>query len=317
MAVFNYANREITAKIVYYGPGLCGKTTNLEYIHKKVDPKGRGQMLSLATETDRTLFFDLLPVDLGTISGFNIRIQLFTVPGQTYYNATRKIVLRGADGVVFVADSQEKQFESNLESWNNLEENLAINGLDINTVPLALQFNKQDLPPLTPHEKLNEALNPLNAPVVKAVAVTGEGVLETFKIISRKVLEGLKGQIGRSVTPAAPRPSPPPQAGPARVKITSEKTHAATAAGGVDKEASLAHHNVKSPTRAVESWSNLGQNHGGLPGSNGADTMELITTIKRNLVSIIEANRNLNMQYEDLSRLMDKLAHKLNSGKKG
>jgi len=180
MVVFNYANREITAKIVYYGPGLCGKTTNLEYIHKKVDPQGRGQMLSLSTETDRTLFFDLLPVDLGAISGFRIKIQLFTVPGQSYYNATRKIVLRGADGVVFVADSRESQLEQNMISLGNLEENLATNGLDINTIPLILQFNKQDLSPLSPDDKLNEALNYLEVPVVKAVAVSGKGVLETF-----------------------------------------------------------------------------------------------------------------------------------------
>lgn len=313
MVVFNYASREITAKIVYYGPGLCGKTTNLEHIHKKVDPRGRGQMLSLATETDRTLFFDLLPVDLGKVNGFSVRIQLFTVPGQTYYNATRQIVLRGADGVVFVADSQRSQLDSNIESWGTLEDNLATNGLDIEAMPLVIQFNKQDLPPLASHQELNRAINFLNAPTVKAVASKGDGVIETFKLISKKVLESLRGRTGK-VEPAANQEAPrPAQGGPSMMKVTTEKTHISSP--GVSKErikreSSLARHGVESNTKAVESWSNL-ESKGKLAGVNGAETVELIGAIRKNLSGILEANKSMSLQFEDMVRLMDKLADRL------
>lgn len=191
MVLFNYATRELTAKIVYYGPGLCGKTTNLEYIHKSLPEKSRGKMLSLATQTDRTLFFDFLPIDLGSVKGMKTRVQLYTVPGQVFYDATRKLVLKGADGIVFVCDSQREMLDSNVESWENLKANLAENGLDVNTVPIALQFNKRDLPNVMPVKELNRKMNEVGAPYFEAVALTGKGVQETLRGIARLVLENL------------------------------------------------------------------------------------------------------------------------------
>lgn len=191
MVLFNYATRELTAKIVYYGPGLCGKTTNLEYIHKSLPEKTRGKMLSLATQTDRTLFFDFLPIDLGSVKGMKTRVQLYTVPGQVFYDATRKLVLKGADGVVFVADSQREMFDSNLESWENLRQNLQENGLDINTIPMVVQMNKRDLPNVMPVKELNQKLNEVGVPYYEAVAITGKGVQETLKGIAKVVLENL------------------------------------------------------------------------------------------------------------------------------
>jgi len=193
MSLVNFTTREITCKIVYYGPGRSGKTTNLQYIYERVPDTRRGRMVSLATHTDRTLFFDFLPIDLGTISGFTTRFQLYTVPGQVYYNATRKLVLQGADGVVFVGDSQARQLDENLQSLRNLQENLLEQGIDARTVPLVLQYNKQDLPAdliLTPPE-MDEALNFRNAPSVPAAVVTGTGVFETLKAVSERVLRKL------------------------------------------------------------------------------------------------------------------------------
>ena len=191
MVLFNYATRELTAKIVYYGPGLCGKTTNLEFIHKSLPEKSRGKMLSLATQTDRTLFFDFLPIDLGSVKGMKTRVQLYTVPGQVFYDATRKLVLKGADGVVFVADSQREMFASNLESWENLKQNLLENGLDLNTIPMVVQMNKRDLPNVMPVKELNQKLNEVGAPYYEAVAITGKGVQETLRGIAKVVLENL------------------------------------------------------------------------------------------------------------------------------
>jgi hypothetical protein len=193
MSLVNFTTREITCKIVYYGPGRSGKTTNLQYIYDRVPDTRRGRMVSLATHTDRTLFFDFLPIDLGTISGFTTKFQLYTVPGQVYYNATRKLVLQGADGVVFVGDSQARQLDENMESLRNLQENLLEQGIDARTVPLVLQYNKQDLPKdlvLTPAE-MDEALNFRNAPSVPAAVVSGVGVFETLKAVSGLVLRKL------------------------------------------------------------------------------------------------------------------------------
>ena len=193
MPLLNFTTREITCKIVYYGPGRSGKTTNLQYIYGRVPDDRRGRMVSLATQTDRTLFFDFLPIELGTISGFKTRFQLYTVPGQVYYNATRKLVLQGADGVVFVADSQARQLEENIESLQNLQANLLEMGLDVRTVPLVLQYNKQDLPRdliLTPQE-LDDALNFRESPSLPADALNGRGVFETLKAVSEKVLRKL------------------------------------------------------------------------------------------------------------------------------
>lgn len=193
MPLVNFTSREITCKLVYYGPGRSGKTTNLQYIHGRVPEQRRGRMVSLATQSDRTLFFDFLPLELGVISGFTTRFQLYTVPGQVYYNATRRLVLQGADGVVFVADSQARRFDENVESFQNLQENLLDQGVDIRQLPLVLQYNKQDLPPelvLAPNE-LDEALNFRSVPSVPADALHGTGVFETLKALSTVVLQRL------------------------------------------------------------------------------------------------------------------------------
>jgi len=193
VSLVNYATREITCKIVYYGPGRSGKTTNLHYIYGQVPGERKGQMVSLATQTDRTLFFDFLPIDLGTISGFTTRFQLYTVPGQVYYQTTRKLVLQGADGVVFVADSQTRQLDENIESMQDLHANLAEQGIDARTVPLVIQYNKQDLPPeiVTPVAELDEALNFRGVPSFAADALHGPGVFETLRGISEQVLRRL------------------------------------------------------------------------------------------------------------------------------
>ncbi len=175
MVLFNYSTKELTAKIVYYGPGLCGKTTNLQWVHEKLPVKNKGKMLSLATETDRTLFFDFLPIELGTIRGMRTRVQLYTVPGQVFYNATRRMVLKGADSVVFVCDSQEPMLEANLESLENLRENLEVNEIDPDEIPIVFQYNKRDLPNALPIEVLNERLNPRGAPCVRGRGHQGRG----------------------------------------------------------------------------------------------------------------------------------------------
>jgi mutual gliding-motility protein MglA len=224
MSMINYASREINCKIVYYGPGLGGKTTNLEHVYKKVAPNTRGKLISLATETERTLFFDFLPVDLGTIRGFKTRFHLYTVPGQVYYNASRKLILKGVDGVVFVADSQLERMEANLESMHNLYDNMREYGYDLTRLPFVIQYNKRDLPNAARVSELQAALNPgwelkdagrqrlspdpyhageyltsqlgsgewvERAAYFEAVAVTGEGVFDTLKAISKLVLKSL------------------------------------------------------------------------------------------------------------------------------
>ncbi len=193
MSLVNFTTREITCKIVYYGPGRSGKTTNLHYIYARVPDSRRGRMVSLATQTDRTLFFDFLPIDLGQISGFNTRFQLYTVPGQVYYNATRRLVLQGADGVVFVADSQARQLDENLESLQNLQSNLLEQGVDIRTMPLVMQYNKQDLPRelILSTADLDDALNFRSVQSFSADALHGVGVFETLKGVSEMVLKRL------------------------------------------------------------------------------------------------------------------------------
>ena len=193
MSLVNFTTREITCKIVYYGPGRSGKTTNLQYVYSQVPEDRKGRMVSLATQTDRTLFFDFLPLDLGTISGFATKFQLYTVPGQIYYNATRKLVLQGADGVVFVADSQVRQLDENIESLQNLQANILEHGVDARTLPVVLQYNKQDLPAeliLTPQE-LDDALNFRNLQAFPADALHGVGVFETLKGVAAEVLRRL------------------------------------------------------------------------------------------------------------------------------
>ena len=199
MPLVHYAAREIVCKIIYYGPARSGKTTNLQWVHRAVPDDRRSDMVSLATENDRTLFFDYLPLELGQISGFKMRFQLYTVPGQVYYNATRKLVLRGADGVVFVADSQQGRGEENLESLRNLQENLLEHGFDIAQVPLVIQYNKQDLDDAVPAAELDRELNFRDVPSFPAEAIRGAGVLETLRSVSDLVL----GSVAHRYAPSA------------------------------------------------------------------------------------------------------------------
>jgi signal recognition particle receptor subunit beta len=229
MVLFNYATKELTAKIVYYGPGLCGKTTNLQFIHQNLPETVKGKMLSLATKTDRTLFFDFLPLDLGEIRGMKTRVQLYTVPGQVFYNETRKLVLKGVDGVVFVADSQQEMLGPNVESFKNLEENLKGHGLSLADLPHVIQFNKRDLPKLASIEEINSTVNKYNAPFYESVATTGIGVKDTLNAITKLVLLHLTKKYGAS-TPAAetqPAAAVPP---PAEVPIAATPAPAPAAA---------------------------------------------------------------------------------------
>ena len=194
MSFINYSSREINCKIVYYGPGLCGKTTNLEWIYKVSKPEAKGKMVSLATETERTLFFDFLPLDLGTIRGFRVRFHLYTVPGQVFYDASRKLILRGVDGVCFVADSQEARMDANAESLRNLEDNLNENGFELKTVPYVLQFNKRDLPSAMLVDDMYRLLNFKGEPTFEAVATKGIGVFETLKAVAKQVLYELRSR---------------------------------------------------------------------------------------------------------------------------
>jgi signal recognition particle receptor subunit beta len=192
MSFINYSSREINCKIVYYGPGLCGKTTNLQYVYAKTNPEAKGKMISLATETERTLFFDFLPLSLGEIRGFKTRFHLYTVPGQVFYDASRKLILKGVDGVVFVGDSQFERMEANLESVENLRTNLAEQGYDLDRIPYVVQYNKRDLPGAVSVEELQQALNPRNVPSYPAIAPTGVGVFDTLKAVAKQVLTQLK-----------------------------------------------------------------------------------------------------------------------------
>src|SRR5712691_6522693 len=217
MVLFNYATKEITAKIVYYGPGLCGKTTNLQFIYESLPTNHKSKMLSLSTKTDRTLFFDFLPLELGKIRGMRTKLQLYTVPGQVYYNSTRQLVLKGADGVVFVADSQDYALDANLESMQNLEDNLKRQGIKIRELPLVIQYNKRDLPNAAPIAKLNGEVNKLKAPHYESVATTGVGVEETLNGVTQLVLSNLVKKYGLEGTEPLDREvqvlnaTPPPE----------------------------------------------------------------------------------------------------------
>ena len=238
MAFFNYSRMQLAAKIVYYGPGLCGKTTNLQHIYEATAEGSRGEMVSLETATDRTLFFDLLPIEVGSIGGFKTRIQLYTVPGQVFYNTTRKLVLKGVDGVVFVADSQRPMYQANIDSLNNLAENLAGLGLSLDTIPLVLQLNKRDLSEICTVEELNESLNRHDWPAIEASALKGDGVFETLKAISRLTLTQLAQRLERESASGGRKSSAPlsaPAGGSAPVTpprpAVSEATPGAARAG--------------------------------------------------------------------------------------
>ena len=192
MTFINFASREINCKIVYYGPGLCGKTTNIQWIFDSANPEKRGKLVSLATETDRTLFFDFLPLDMGTIRGFKVRFHLYTVPGQVFYDASRKLILRGCDGVIFVADSQKARMEANIESIANLAQNLKENGFDIRTIPYVLQLNKRDMPTAVATDEMERLLRFRSEPMIESVANQGTGVIETLKACARQILVELQ-----------------------------------------------------------------------------------------------------------------------------
>ena len=262
MVFFNYSTMQMAAKVVYYGPGLCGKTTNLHYIYGHTSGDSRGEMVSLETETDRTLFFDLLPIDVGQIAGFNTRIQLYTVPGQVFYNTTRKLVLKGVDGVVFVADSQRAMQQANLDSFKNLEENLAEMGLSSESLPLVLQYNKRDFADICSVDEINRILNPHGWPHFEASALTGQGVFETLKGVSKLTLLSLKKRLtrgGEGSTPttrmAPPRPVPP-----------LPTTPASAPGAGAQPAAVRRRHPGPSPWRRR---SRRLQRHGGIGGIGG------------------------------------------------
>jgi small GTP-binding protein len=257
---FNYTTMQISAKIVYYGPGLCGKTTNLHHIHQKTAPRSRGEMVSLETETDRTLFFDLLPLDVGVIGGMKVRLQLYTVPGQVFYNATRKLVLKGVDGVVFVADSQSAAIEANVESLANLKTNLAELNIPLDQIPIVLQYNKRDLRNIQTVEQLSAALNRDGHPAFEAAALHGIGVFETLKAISRHALASIRRRLAEDVrrpepaipvAVAVPGPSPAasaphvllsPPAAPAIVTARASETPARVVERGTGGSANLLAH---------------------------------------------------------------------------
>jgi len=225
MVFFNYSTMQMAAKIVYYGPGLCGKTTNLQFIYGHTSQDSRGEMVSLETETDRTLFFDLLPIDVGSIAGFNTRIQLYTVPGQVFYNTTRKLVLKGVDGVVFVADSQRPMLQTNVESLRNLEENLGEMSLSFDTLPIVLQYNKRDLPEVCSVEEMEAALNRRGWPSFEASAVTGQGVFETLKGVSKLTLLSLKKRLTKMGSETS-RPTAGPSRRSASSRVSSARSRA-------------------------------------------------------------------------------------------
>jgi signal recognition particle receptor subunit beta len=231
MVSINYAFREISCKVVFYGPGMSGKTTNLQFIHAKAPKDATGELISLATDADRTLYFDFLPLDLGAIRGFTTKFQLYTVPGQVYYNATRKLVLRGVDGIVFVADSQRDKMQENVESLKNLQDNLAEYGYELDQIPFVMQYNKRDLPNVATLEELEAALNKTGLPYFEAVATTGEGVFDTLKHIAKMVLDRARRRpeeapIEARMEAAPTVPSPPVEAPVETQTILAEETAA-------------------------------------------------------------------------------------------
>lgn len=262
MVFFNWATMQMAAKIVYYGPGLCGKTTNLSFIYAKTSPGSRGEMVSLETESDRTLFFDLLPIEVGTIGGFKTRLQLYTVPGQVFYNTTRKLVLKGVDGIVFVADSQRPMREANIESFNNLRENLAELSLDMDDIPLALQFNKRDLKNVLTIEELNADLNPDGQySFFESSAIQGNGVFETLKEITKLTLKKLRRRMSASqqepktAAPPAPTPrreEPPTPVAPTAAPAQPARSGAAVSAAALARAAEEGVGEMEPPSEQVE-----------------------------------------------------------------
>jgi len=270
VSIVNALAREIAAKVVYYGPGLSGKTTSLKQVYAGIRPETRGQLISLSTEGDRTLFFDFLPVKIEPIGGLGLRLQLYTVPGQVFYDATRKLVLNGADGVVFVADSQPSAADSNIESMGNLETNLAEMGIELASFPLVLQYNKRDLPGAVPVEELRTQLNRWAAPEFETVASRGEGILPALREITRLVVKDLKGRQPQRAPgrPAAPRPGDPPSRTPAPVAVPPTPLAAAAAAAAASSP--------PSPVRPIPGGLSLAR----LFGENGGKVAEVELLIR-------------------------------------
>jgi len=274
MAVINYSKKEISAKIVYYGPSLCGKTTNIQAIYQSVKPDQKGKLVSLATEADRTLFFDFLPIEIANIRGFKTRLHFYTVPGQVYYNSTRRAVLTGVDGLVFVADSQRDKMEENTESLANLEENLNYYGKSIRSIPLVIQYNKRDLPAGLPVSEMNQILNPEGYPFTEAVATTGEGVLETLTRITKMVLQHIeKGTSGKA--------QQPPRMGPAAAAPASDRPA---------PEAAPVHHAPVHPHTPPQYESTAHETHGAHSGSRAEVAGGRIQIVGTGNAEVISAN---------------------------
>ncbi len=255
MVQINFALKEVNCKIVYYGPGMSGKTTNLEIVHQKAPEENKGDLTSISTDGDRTLFFDFMPLDLGNIAGMRTKFQLYTVPGQVYYNSTRKLVLQGVDGVIFVADSDPEKMEENLESFRNLEENLREYGKELSDLPHVIQYNKRDLPNAMPVEEMDKKLNKYGVPTFEAVAVTGEGVFPTLKVLASMVLETIN-KIERPGAKQVKQPSVPP-------KATHQKPQAAKPAGAPAQPKARPEHVAKHPARQVQVTGKAPQRAGG------------------------------------------------------
>lgn len=235
MVQINFALKEVNCKVVFYGPGMSGKTTNLEIVHQKAPEENKGELTSISTDGDRTLFFDFMPLDLGNVAGMRTKFQLYTVPGQVYYNSTRKLVLQGVDGVIFVADSDPEKMDENIESYANLIENLAEYGKDVRELPHVIQFNKRDLPNAMPVAEMDKRLNKFGVPTFEAIAYTGEGVFPTLKTLAAMVLESIEKIDGRNPRKAAGKPAPaaaaPAKPGAPRAAATAPATPAKPAAG--------------------------------------------------------------------------------------
>jgi len=303
MVFFNYSTMQMAAKIVYYGPGLCGKTTNLQYIYNRTTDDSRGEMVSLETETDRTLFFDLLPIDVGSIAGFNTRIQLYTVPGQVFYNTTRKLVLKGVDGVVFVADSQKPMLQANRDSFQNLEDNLQEMGLTVKEIPLVLQFNKRDLPDICSVEELSAALDPEGRwRHFESSAINGQGVFETLKGVSKLTLLSLKQRLTRSDTPrpAARPPQRTPAAAPAK-SPTSPAAAPASAARPPKATPSAAGSSAKRSSKSRDVMGELEKLH--LEHSRPGGRQKPAVPVSQNGRSEVSRNVELTLKRSDFMRV--------------
>lgn len=284
MVLINKAINEVTVKLVYYGPGLCGKTTNLEKIYGNPKLENKGKMISMATETDRTLFFDFMPMELGTIGGQKVRVQLYTVPGQVFYDATRKLVLRGADGVVFVADSQSTVRESNLDSLENLKTNLRLNRLDPEKVALVFQYNKRDLPNVDSVDDMNAYLQPGNAPVIEAAAISGVGVTATLRAAISRILDNLKNKVDTTLAdaPELARPDMTARSGATPASAGTPKL----AMKGTQAETSAP---MSAPTFTVPAKSPEDDPFGGVAVAEPQVKVEALLASARQLVTSLEA----------------------------